>query len=182
MSTYKEVYARSLEDPQAFWGKAAEAVHWHRKWDKVLDDSNPPFYRWFTGGELNTCYNALDAHVEAGLGERAALIYDSPITDSQRTWSYRELRDETARFAGVLSAHGVSKGDRVIIYMPMVAEAVIAMLAVARLGAGDNEGAEEALEEAQSQPAGGLDEELLGHVRRLGTLVDRLSNNGHRGG
>lgn len=125
----------SLRDPEAFWGEAAQQVHWYRKWDKVLDDSNKPFYRWFPGGEVNTCYNALDLHIENGRGEQAALIYDSPVTDQVKTFSYQELRDEVARFAGVLATQGVAKGDRVIVYMPMVPEAVIAMLACARLGA-----------------------------------------------
>ena len=126
---------RSLRDPEAFWGQAAQQVHWYRKWDKVLDDSNKPFYRWFPGGEVNTCYNALDLHIENGRGEQAALIYDSPVTDQVKTFTYAELRDEVARFAGVLAAQGVAKGDRVIVYMPMVPEAIIAMLACARLGA-----------------------------------------------
>ncbi len=114
-SRYDDAYARSLNDPEGFWGEAAEAIHWYEPWDKVLDDSNPPFYRWFAGGVTNTCYNALDRHVEAGRAEQAAIIYDSPVTDTVRVISYRELRDETARFAGVLAAHGVAKGDRVLI-------------------------------------------------------------------
>ena len=126
---------RSLRDPDAFWGEAAEQVHWYRKWDKVLDESNKPFYRWFAGGEVNTCFNALDLHVENRRGEQTALIYDSPVTDQIKTFTYRELRDKVALFAGVLAAQGVGKGDRVIIYMPMVPEAVVAMLACARLGA-----------------------------------------------
>ena len=132
---YADVYARSLSDPESFWGEAAEAVHWTKRWDRVLDDSNPPSYRWFTGGELNTCYNALDVHADGGRGEQPALIYDSPVTGSKRTYTYSELRDEVARFAGVLAGRGVGKGDRVIVYMPMVPEAIIAMLACARLGA-----------------------------------------------
>jgi len=135
MSAYDEIYQESLNNPEKFWGQAAEHVHWTKKWDKVLDDSDAPYYRWFTGGELNTCYNALDAHVENGRADQAALIYDSPITDSKRTYTYRELRDEVARFAGVLAEKGVGKGDRVIVYMPMIPEAAIAMLACARLGA-----------------------------------------------
>ncbi len=132
---FAEVHARSLSDPESFWAEAAEAIHWTKRWDRVLDDSNPPSYRWFTGGELNTCYNALDLHVEGGRGDQPALIYDSPVTGSKRTYTYSELRDEVARFAGVLAGRGVGKGDRVIVYMPMVAEAIIAMLACARLGA-----------------------------------------------
>ena len=132
---YAAAHARSLSDPDAFWGEAAESIHWTRRWDRVLDDSNPPMYRWFTGGELNTCYNALDVHVETGRGAQLALIYDSPVTATSRTYTYAELRDEVARFAGVLAGLGVDKGDRVILYMPMVPEAFIAMLACARLGA-----------------------------------------------
>jgi len=133
---YTEAYTRSLVDADGFWGEMAEDIRWTKKWDKVLDDSGAPFYRWFTGGELNTCYNALDRHVEEGRADQAALIYDSPVTGGTvKTYTYRGLRDETALFAGVLAAHGVTKGDRVIIYMPMVPEAAIAMLACARLGA-----------------------------------------------
>jgi len=132
---YDEAYAKSLQDPNEFWAQAAKDCHWYKKWDKVLDDSNKPFYRWFVGGELNTCYNALDYHVVNGLGDQPALIYDSPVTDTIKTYTYRQLRDETALFAGVLAAQGVTKGDRVIIYMPMIAEAAIAMLACARIGA-----------------------------------------------
>lgn len=135
MSAYDEIYQESLNDPEKFWGHAAEHIHWYKKWDKVIDDSDAPYYRWFSGGELNTCYNALDAHVENGRADQAALIYDSPITDTQRTYTYRELRDEVAKFAGMLAEKGVSKGDRVIVYMPMIPEAAIAMLACARLGA-----------------------------------------------
>ena len=134
-SRYAEVHARSLSDPESFWAEAAEAIHWTKRWDRVLDDSNAPSCRWFTGGELNTCYNALDLHVESGRGDQPALIYDSPVTGTKRRYTYTELRDETARFAGVLAGVGVGKGDRVIVYMPMVAEAIIAMLACARLGA-----------------------------------------------
>ena len=134
-SAYDETYARSLNDPEGFWGEAAEAIHWYKRWDKVLDDSNPPFYRWFTGATTNACYNALDRHVEGGRADQAALIYDSPVTDTVKTFSYRELRDAAARFAGVLVANGVTKGDRVLIYMPMVPETVIAMLGCARIGA-----------------------------------------------
>ena len=134
-ANYSEVYRRSLDDPQAFWAEAAGELHWHRKWEKVFDDSNPPFYRWFTGGEVNTCYNALDRHVENGRAGQLALIYDSPITGAVKKFTYRELRDEVALFAGALSAQGVVRGDRVIIYMPMVPEAAIAMLACARIGA-----------------------------------------------
>jgi propionyl-CoA synthetase len=135
MSTYRQVHAYSLADRDGFWGEAAQGIDWTRTWDKVLDDSNAPFYHWFAGGQLNTCYNAVDRHVEQGHGDRTAIIYDSPVTDSQRWISYAELQDLVARFAGVLAAQGVGKGDRVIVYMPMVPEAAIAMLACARLGA-----------------------------------------------
>ena len=134
-TTYHDVYAASLDDPTRFWGTAAEAIQWDRRWDSVRDDSNPPFYRWFAGGRLNTCYNALDVHIERGRGKQAALIYDSPVTDTVRVYTYTELRDEVARLAGALVAQGVEKGDRVIIYMPMVPEAAMAMLACARIGA-----------------------------------------------
>ena len=135
-NAYDVAYKRSIEDPDGFWGEAAEALVWTRKWDKVLDGSNAPIYRWFTGGELNTCYNCLDRHVDEGNGARTALIYDSPVTGgTKKTYTYAQLRDEVAKFAGLLAAQGVSKGDRVVIYMPMVPEAAIAMLACARLGA-----------------------------------------------
>ena len=135
-SRYDEAYRRAMADPEGFWAEAAEAIHWTKRWDRVLDDSNPPFYRWFVGGELNTCYNALDVHVdEGGRGDQLALIYDSPVTDTVRKYTYRELRDAVALFAGGLVKLGVSKGDRVLIYMPMVPEAAIAMLACGRIGA-----------------------------------------------
>ncbi len=134
-SSYDDLYRRSLEDPKGFWADAAGALHWDRPWEKVLDDSNPPFYRWFVGAECNTCYNALDRHVAGGRADQLALIYDSPVTGTLRKYTYRELRDTVATFAGVLKDRGVGKGDRVIIYMPMIPEAAVAMLATARLGA-----------------------------------------------
>lgn len=133
--TLQAAFEQSLRDPAAFWGGAAEEVHWYKPWDKVLDDSRRPFYRWFVGGEVNTCYNALDVHIEAGRGSQPALIYDSPVTSTIKIFTYRELRDKVAVFAGGLARLGVSKGDRVIVYMPMIPEAVVAMLACARLGA-----------------------------------------------
>jgi len=133
--TYKEAYTESLEAPDVFWAKAAETIAWNRKWDKVCDFSSPPFSRWFTGGELNTCYNALDRHIEAGRGEQAALIYDSPVTNTIRTYSYRETRDRVAGIAGFLKSLGVGTGDTVVIYMPMIPETVMAMLACSRIGA-----------------------------------------------
>jgi propionyl-CoA synthetase len=134
-SRYAEEYRRSLAEPEAFWAGQAAALHWDRKWDTVLDAGAAPLYRWFTGGQLNTCYNALDRHVENGRAEQAALIYDSPVTQTVKTFTYRELRDAVALFAGALVAQGVRQGDRVIVYMPMVPEAAIAMLACARIGA-----------------------------------------------
>jgi len=135
MTGYAETYRRSLERPEEFWAEAAEAIDWERRWDRVLDASRPPFYRWFAGGRLNTCWNAVDRHVVAGRGERVALIWDSPVTGQIRHFTYLELRDEVARLAGVLASLGVVKGDRVLIYMPMVPEAAFAMLACARIGA-----------------------------------------------
>jgi len=134
-SQYEEAYARSLRDPHAFWAAAAEDIYWERRWDRVLDDRRPPYYRWFSGGVLNTCYNALDLHVDRGRGKQRALVYDSPVTDTVRAFTYAELRDEVARVAGALRRQGIVQGDRVIIYMPMVPEAVVAMLACARIGA-----------------------------------------------
>ena len=136
MGKFDERFRKSIEDPEGFWGEAAEAVTWYKKWDKVLDAANPPFYRWFTGGELNTCYNALDRHVESGRADQTALIYDSPVTKTIQKFTYRELLDTVARFAGVLKMKslGVKKGDTVVIYMPMIPEAAVAMLACARLG------------------------------------------------
>lgn len=135
MGKYQEYFDKSINDPNGFWGEAAEAITWTKKWDKVLDDSNKPFYRWFTGGELNTCYNAVDRHVENGRGDQAAIIYDSPVTDTVQTITYRELQSQVAKFAGGLRSLGVNKGDTVVVYMPMVPQALVAMLACARLGA-----------------------------------------------
>ncbi|MGV0789012.1 propionyl-CoA synthetase [Mycolicibacterium sp. XJ2] len=135
MAAYRALFDASIADPEGFWADAARAVTWTREPKHILDDSNPPFYRWFADGELNTCANALDRHVDDGRGDQPALIYDSPVTGTQRTYTFRELRDETAKFAGGLRGLGVAKGDRVVIYMPMIPEAVIAMLACARLGA-----------------------------------------------
>jgi propionyl-CoA synthetase len=135
MGGYRQAHARSLADPAGFWGGAAAAIDWDRPFDRVLDDSNPPFYRWFPGGRLNTCHNAVDRHVAAGRGEQLALIYDSPVTGTLRRFTYRELRDEIARVAGGLRSLGVEQGDRVIVYMPMIPEAVVSMLACARIGA-----------------------------------------------
>ncbi len=128
-------YARWRRAPEPFWAEAAEAVSWYRRWNQVLDGSRAPFYRWFSGGVVNTCYNALDRHVAAGRADQPALIYDSPVTHTIACFTYRELLDCVSRFAGVLLGQGVKRGDRVIIYMPMVPEAAVAMLACARIGA-----------------------------------------------
>ncbi len=132
---HAESYQRSLEDPEGFWLEAAQAIDWTRTPTQALDASKAPFYRWFPDGELNTAFNALDRHVRDGRGEQTALIWDSPVTDSVRRFTYAELLDDVARFAGALASLGVGKGDRVIVYMPMVPEAAVAMLACARLGA-----------------------------------------------
>ena len=134
-SEYNDVFRTSVDDPEAFWLGAADAIDWQVPPTRALDSSNPPFYRWFPDGELNVAYNALDRHIDAGRGDQAALIYDSPVTGTQRTYSYRELRDQVAAFAGVLAGLGARKGDRVVIYLPMIPEAAIAMLATARIGA-----------------------------------------------
>lgn len=130
-----KVYNRSIEDPAGFWAEAAEGIDWIKRWDRVIDDDNPPHIRWFRGGVMNTCFNAVDRHVDAGRGEQAAIIYDSAMTGAKRTVTYNELKDQVSRLAGVLKAKGVEKGDRVVIYMPMIPEAVIATLACARIGA-----------------------------------------------
>ncbi|OPY79373.1 MAG: Acetyl-coenzyme A synthetase [Syntrophorhabdus sp. PtaU1.Bin153] len=134
-TSYKSTYEQSISDPERFWGQAAETVSWVKRWDKVLDDTDKPFYRWFTGGELNTCYNAVDLHLENGRGEQTAIIYDSPVTNTVKKITYKEFYEKVSRFAGVLKSRGVEKGDRVLIYMPMIPEAVTAMLACARIGA-----------------------------------------------
>jgi propionyl-CoA synthetase len=134
-SVYPEVYARSMQDPAGFWAQAAEDIYWEKRWDKVFDDSRQPFSRWFVGGVLNTCYNCLDVHVDRGRGKQRALVYDSPVTGTVTAFTYAELRDRVAVIAGALRRQGIAPGDRVIIYMPMVPEAVMAMLACARIGA-----------------------------------------------
>jgi propionyl-CoA synthetase len=131
---YHDIFRAGLDDPATFWAQAAEAVSWTRPPTRILDDDNPPFYRWFPDAELNTCFNALDRHIDQR-GDQVALIYDSPVTGTSRSYTYRELLDHTARFAGVLRGLGVGKGDRVVLYMPMIPEAVVAMLACARIGA-----------------------------------------------
>ncbi|MEC9101678.1 MAG: propionyl-CoA synthetase [Pseudomonadota bacterium] len=135
MGSYKEIYQRASEKPQEFWAQAAEDLIWQKKWQKVLDDKNSPFDTWFAGGKINTCYNALDRHVEAGSSDRVALIYDSPLAATKEKITYLELRDRVAAFSGVLKKYGVEYGDRVVIYMPMIPETVVAMLACSRIGA-----------------------------------------------
>jgi propionyl-CoA synthetase len=132
---YQTLYQHSLEKPESFWSEAASSLLWTKPWEKVFDESDAPFYEWYTGGEINTCFNALDRHCDEGRAAQAALIYDSPVTGQVRTYSYGELRDLVATFAGALQGLGVGKGDRIIVYMPMIPEAVIAMLACARIGA-----------------------------------------------
>ena len=134
-SVYDDTYACALARPEEYWAAAAEDLYWDRRWDRVFDDTRPPYYRWFRGGMLNTCYNALDLHVDRGRAKQRALVYDSPVTDTAREYTYGELRDAVARMAGALRRQGIGHGDRVIIYMPMVPEAVMAMLACARIGA-----------------------------------------------
>jgi propionyl-CoA synthetase len=135
MGSFEEIYRRSLDDPEGFWAQAATAIDWDTPPHRVLDESGAPFYRWFPGGRLNTCHNAVDRRADGGRGDQLALVYDSPVTSTVKRYTYRELRDEVARFAGVLRGLGVERGDTVIVYMPMVPEALIAMLACARLGA-----------------------------------------------
>ena len=133
--SYEEIWRRSLSRPDEFWSEAAEKLVWQKRWERTLDDSNPPHYRWFAGGEMNTCHNAIDRHVEDGFGDSPALIYDSPMSGQKRVYTYAEARAQTAAIGGALLRAGVKKGEAVIIYMPMIPEAVFAMLACARIGA-----------------------------------------------
>ncbi len=135
MADYRTEYARSIEDPEDYWAEQAGLVDWIKKPKQVLDADSPPFYRWFPDATLNTCYNALDRHVVRGNGERTALVYDSAVADTQASYTYAQLLERTAAFAGALRGFGVEAGDRVVIYMPMIPEAVVAMLACARIGA-----------------------------------------------
>jgi propionyl-CoA synthetase len=132
---YAETYAAAQSDPSGFWAEIAKGIDWIRPWERVIDDTRKPFYRWFTGGVLNTCYNCVDRHVRNGRGEQLAIVYDSPLAQTVRKITYRELQDLTAKYGGALRDLGVQKGDTVIIYMPMVPEAIVAMLACARIGA-----------------------------------------------
>ncbi|MCF6444015.1 propionyl-CoA synthetase [Nereida sp. MMG025] len=133
--TYADTYAAWKNDPEGFWMQAADAIDWDQKPSKALFDDNAPLYEWYNDGMVNTCYNAVDRHVENGRGDQAAIIYDSPVTDTKQTITYAELQTRVASLAGALAAKGVGKGDRVLIYMPMVPEALDAMLACARIGA-----------------------------------------------
>ncbi|MFH0788038.1 MAG: propionyl-CoA synthetase [Pseudomonadota bacterium] len=132
---YQEAFQESIENPESFWGKAAEEIVWEKKWDKVLDNSNSPFTKWFPGGRLNTCFNAVDHHVNQGRGDQVAVIYDSPVTKTIQKFTFSELKDRVGRIAGFLKGLGVEKGDTVLIYMPMIPESLMSMLACARLGA-----------------------------------------------
>ena len=132
---YQEIYRRSIKKPETFWAEVADEVFWYKKPTKILNSENPPFYKWFSDGMTNTCYNAVDLHVKNGNGKKIAIIYDSPITNSQKKITYNQLKDQVSIFAGALINQGIKKGDRVIIYMPMIPEAVIAMLGCARIGA-----------------------------------------------
>ena len=135
MSRYHEIYKSWQRDPESFWADAASDIHWHKPFDKVFDDKAGLYGRWFVGGECNTAYNCLDRHIAEGRGDETALIYDSPVTGTKRSFTFSELLHEVETFAAVLADKGVTKGDRVVIYMPMVPETLIAMLATARLGA-----------------------------------------------
>ncbi len=134
-SSLNKIYKESIQNPEKFWKKVSDDIFWFKKPTKILDKSNPPFYKWFENGVTNTCYNAIDVHIDNGNGDKTALIYDSPITNSKAKFTYSELREKISKFAGALDKQGIKKGDRVIIYMPMIPEAVIAMLACARIGA-----------------------------------------------
>ncbi len=132
---YQDIYQKSIQDPESFWSEVANDVFWYKKPSKILNSDSPPFYKWFQDGVTNTCYNAVDLHIKNGNGKKTAIIYDSPITNSQKKISYDQLKDQVSIFAGALVNHGIKKGDRIIIYMPMIPEAVVAMLACGRIGA-----------------------------------------------
>ena len=132
---FQQIYNQSIENPEEFWQKNSDDIFWFKKPTKILNKSNHPFYRWYEDGTTNTCYNALDVHIDNGIGDKTALIYDSPITGNKLKLTYKELKDKVSKFAGALINQGVKKGDRVIIYMPMIPEAVVAMLACGRIGA-----------------------------------------------
>ena len=127
---FNRIYNESIQNPEVFWQKAADDIFWFKKPSKILNKTNPPFYKWYEDGVTNTCYNALDFHIDQGKGKKTALIYDSPITSNKSKFTYEELKSKVSKFAGALKEQGTNKGDRVIIYMPMIPEAVIAMLAL----------------------------------------------------
>jgi len=135
MAKYQEVWLKSVKDPEIYWGEASQKVYWKKKWEKVLDRSREPFYRWFVEGETNLCYNAIDRHCQAGRANELALIWESPETNQRKTFTFQELYQEINRFAYLLRELGIKKGDRIIIYLPMVPEALIAMFACVRIGA-----------------------------------------------
>ncbi|MFY9330530.1 MAG: AMP-binding protein, partial [Candidatus Nanopelagicales bacterium] len=135
MGVYQQAYESSTQSPDDFWREAARSIDWDVEPSRILDDSQAPLYRWFPDAHLNTCVNAVDRHVRAGRGDQAAIIYDSPLTGTQQSLTYDELLTDVAQFAGVLTALGVRHGDRVVIYMPMIPQTVVAMLASARIGA-----------------------------------------------
>ena len=169
MGELERIYRRSLEDREGFWADAARAIDWDREPERVLDDSQPPFYRWFAGGELNTCHNALDRHVAGGRADQTALVYDSPVTGTVQTFTYAELLDRVARLAGALAALGVGKGDRVVLYMPMVPEAVFGDARV-RTARGDSLGRVRRLCGARAR---GPDRRRATEGRPLGLVRDR---------
>ena len=132
---FNKIYEQSINNPEKFWSDASNDIFWFKKPTKILNKSNPPFYKWFEDGVTNTCYNALDIHVNEGRGDKIALIYDSPVTNNKKQYSFKRLKEKVSKFAGALREQGVNKGDRVIIYMPMMPQAIIAMLACGRIGA-----------------------------------------------
>ena len=132
---FSQIYLNSIKNPENFWKKVSDDIFWFKKPTKILNKSPPPFYKWYEDGITNTCYNAVDVHIDQGRGDKTALIYDSPITGSKKKITYKELREKVSKFSGALKNQGINKGDRVIIYMPMIPEAVVAMLTCARLGA-----------------------------------------------
>ena len=132
---FNQIYDNSIKNPEDFWKDVSEDIFWFKKPTKILNKSNPPFYKWYEDGVTNTCYNALDVHIDQGKGEKVALIYDSPITGNKAKFTFNQLKDKVSKFAGALGNLGIKKGDRIIIYMPMIPEAVVAMLACGRVGA-----------------------------------------------
>ena len=135
MGNYKKIYDNWQKDPKKFWKEQSQNIHWEKNPEEILNDDNKPFYKWYTDGSLNTCFNAIDRHVINGRGEQDAILYDSPVTNTKKKITYSELKYQVSIFAGALKKLGVLKGDRVIIYMPMIPEALVAMLACSRLGA-----------------------------------------------